>query len=41
MAVTLEDLQEDINQNGVTEQYQNGANQFGVKNLQLLKYTTQ
>lgn len=31
MAVTLEDLQEEINKNGVTEQYQNGANQFGVK----------
>jgi hypothetical protein len=31
MAVTLEDLQEEINKNGVTEQYQNGANQYGVK----------
>lgn len=31
MAVTLEDLQEKINRDGVTEQYQNGANQFGVK----------
>lgn len=31
MAVTLEDLQNEINENGVTEKYQNGANQFGVK----------
>jgi tryptophanyl-tRNA synthetase len=31
MAVTLEDLQRDINKHGVTEQYQNGANQFGTK----------
>jgi cysteinyl-tRNA synthetase len=31
MAVTLEDLQDEINQNGVTETYQNGANQHGVK----------
>jgi hypothetical protein len=31
MSVTLEDLQEEINENGVTETYQNGANQFGVK----------
>jgi predicted transcriptional regulator len=31
MAVTLEDLQEEINRNGVTETYQNGANQSGVK----------
>lgn len=31
MSVTLDDLQDDININGVTEQYQNGANQFGVK----------
>ncbi|MEN1934206.1 hypothetical protein AAIE21_01055 [Paenibacillus sp. 102] len=31
MAVTLEDLQEEINKNGTTEHYQNGANQFGVK----------
>ena len=31
MIVTLEDLQTEINQNGVTEKYQNGANQFGVK----------
>lgn len=31
MAVTLEDLQKEINLNGVTETYQNGANQSGVK----------
>ena len=31
MSVTLDDLQEDINENGITETYQNGANQFGVK----------
>lgn len=31
MSVTLDDLQDDINLNGVTEQYQNGENQFGVK----------
>lgn len=31
MKVTLEDLQEIINAEGVTEIYQNGANQRGVK----------
>lgn len=31
MSITLDDLQDDINLNGVTETYQNGANQFGVK----------
>lgn len=31
MKVTLEDLQEIIKREGVTETYQNGANQFGVK----------
>jgi len=31
MAITLEDLQEEINSNGVTETYQNGANQSGIK----------
>ena len=31
MKVTLEDLQEAINQNGVTDSYQNGANQSGTK----------
>lgn len=31
MKVTLEDLQDQINAEGVTEVYQNGANQHGVK----------
>lgn len=31
MKVTLEDLQEIINREGVTERYQNGANQHGIK----------
>ena len=31
MAATLEDLQEYINENGCTETYQNGQNQFGKK----------
>ena len=31
MKVTLEDLQEIINREGVTEHYQNGANQHGIK----------
>jgi hypothetical protein len=31
MAITLEDLQEYINLNGVTDTYQNGENQFGTK----------
>lgn len=31
MKVSLEDLQEIINRDGVTEVYQNGANQYGVK----------
>lgn len=31
MAVTLQDLQEIINEEGATEDYQNGANQHGVK----------
>ena len=31
MKVTLEDLQEIINAEGVTEEYQNGANQRGIK----------
>ena len=31
MKVTLEDLQEAINANGVTDIYQNGANQSGTK----------
>ena len=31
MAVTLEDLQQAINDNGVISTYQNGANQWGTK----------
>ncbi len=31
MSATLDELQEDINLEGVTEVYQNGANQSGVK----------
>ena len=31
MSVTLEDLQDAINNEGVTEQYMNGKNQYGVK----------
>lgn len=31
MKVTLEDLQEIINQEGVIDHYQNGANQYGTK----------
>ena len=31
MAITLEELEKKIEENGVTEPYQNGANQKGVK----------
>lgn len=31
MRVTLEELQQKITEEGVVEQYQNGANQFGMK----------
>ena len=31
MAITLEDLQEIINRDGVISEYQNGANQWGTK----------
>jgi hypothetical protein len=31
MCITLQDLQVAINQNGVTDSYQNGANQSGTK----------
>lgn len=31
MKVTLEDLQKTINEEGATDSYKNGANQFGVK----------
>lgn len=31
MQITLEDLQSYINENGVTEEYQNGKEQWGIK----------
>lgn len=31
MAITLEDLQAEINEKGCTEEYQNGQNQHGIK----------
>lgn len=31
LSVTLRDLEDEINRNGVTEEYQNGQNQYGVK----------
>lgn len=31
MTVTLEDLQDHINEHGVTDKYQNGENQWGIK----------
>lgn len=31
MSITLEDLQKEINLNGIVEKYKNGENQFGVK----------
>jgi len=31
MTITLEDLQETINRNGVVSEYQNGENQWGTK----------
>lgn len=31
MAITLEDLQETINTNGIVSEYQNGENQWGTK----------
>ena len=31
MKITLEDLQEDINSEGTTDEYRNGANQYGQK----------
>ncbi len=37
MAVSLEDLQEIINKDGYTEEYQNGANQKGVKQSEAVK----
>ena len=37
MKVTLDDLQEEINAEGVVEHYQNGANQYGVKQSSKLR----
>ena len=37
MKVTLEDLQEIINKEGVTDEYQNGANQHGIKQSAVLQ----
>jgi len=37
MAVTLEELQEEINEKGITEEYQNGANQWGTKQSEAVK----
>lgn len=31
MSVTLEELQEEINKNGITVEYKNGENQYGTK----------
>ena len=31
MAILLQDLQTDINENGITEKYSNGSNQSGVR----------
>ena len=41
MKVTLEDLQESINMGGATDEYQNGANQHGIKqSAQLQAYNS-
>ncbi len=41
MKVTLEDLQESINIGGATDEYQNGANQHGIKqSAQLQAYNS-
>jgi hypothetical protein len=37
MAISLEELQEDINKNGYTEDYKNGANQYGTKQSEAVK----
>jgi ribosomal protein RSM22 (predicted rRNA methylase) len=37
MAVSLEELQETINAEGYTEEYQNGANQYGTKQSEAVK----
>ena len=40
MKVALEDLQTEINENGVTEEYKNGENQYGVKQSAALQSYT-
>lgn len=48
MSVTLDMLQNEINTNGITEEYKNGANQYGIKkssavdvyNTMIKNYTT-
>ena len=40
MKVALEDLQEEINENGVTEEYKNGENQYGIKQSAALQSYT-
>lgn len=37
MAVSLADLQEEINQNGYTDEYQNGEHQKGIKQSEAVK----
>ena len=37
LSVSLVELQEEINKNGYTEEYQNGANQFGTKQSEAVK----
>ncbi len=37
MFVMLEELKENINKNGITEKYQNGKNQWGIKDSTELK----
>jgi hypothetical protein len=41
MSVTLEDLQDEINLNGVTSKYQNGENQWGEKKSPEAEYYAQ
>ena len=40
MKVALEDLQAEINENGVTEEYKNGENQYGIKQSAALQSYT-
>ena len=37
MAITLEDLQDAINESGITEEYKNGENQYGRKQSEEVK----